>query len=166
VVSINPKEDFNSERLDEVDRRILDVLQIDAGLTNEALARRAHVSPATCLRRVRRLTRAGVIQRRVALLDPAKLGEPLQVITEVTLDRQGAEHLEEFERRAVATAAVRQCYRVSPGPDFVLFISVANMEAWNALVASLFTQHANVRNVKSFFAVRRTKFDTTLPWAR
>lgn len=149
--------------LDPTDLRILDLLQTDASLSNQDLAAAAHTSPATCLRRVRRLLDAGVIERRVALLSPERLGAGLTAIAEVTLDRQGAEHLEAFERRAVGEAAVQQCYRVSPGPDFVLVLHVADMPAWAALTERLFTQDANVRNVKSYFGVRRAKFEPRLP---
>ena len=76
------------------------------------------------------------------------------------LDHQGAEHLAAFEGRAVADAAVRQCWRVSPGPDFVLVVEVRDMAGYDALVRRLFTQDANVRNVKAYFAVSRAKFDT------
>jgi DNA-binding Lrp family transcriptional regulator len=58
----------------------------------------------------------------------------------------------------VADTAVQQCWRVSPGPDFVLVLWVADMAAYNAAVQRLFTQHANVRNVKTFFALKRAKF--------
>jgi DNA-binding Lrp family transcriptional regulator len=77
----------------------------------------------------------------------------------VTLDRQGAEHLDDFEARAIADAAVQQCYRVSPGPDFVLVVRAADMPGYHALTQRLFTQNANVRNVKAFFSVKRAKFD-------
>jgi DNA-binding Lrp family transcriptional regulator len=149
--------------LDATDLRILEQLQRDASLSNQELAAAAYTSPATCLRRVRRLVEGGVIERRVALLSPQRVGAGLGVIAEVTLDRQGAEHLAAFEARAVAEPAVTQCHRVSPGPDFVLWLQVADMAAWGALVDRLFTQDANVRNVKSFFSVRRAKFDTALP---
>lgn len=149
--------------LDATDLRILDLLQRDASLSNQDLAAAAHTSPATCLRRVKRMAQAGVIERRVAILSPERLGAGLTVIAEVTLDRQGAEHLAVFERRAVADEAVQQCHRVSPGPDFVLVLQVADMPGWNAVVERLFTQDANVRNVKSYFSVRRAKFDTRVP---
>jgi Lrp/AsnC family leucine-responsive transcriptional regulator len=149
--------------LDEIDVRLLAQLQRDASLSNEALARSVHVSPATSLRRVRRLDAQGVIERRVALLDPARIGPMLQAISEVTLDRQGLEHLEAFEARVIHHAAVQQCYRVSPGPDFIVVAAVADMVAWGAVVAALFTQNANVRNVKTFFCVRRAKFAPALP---
>jgi DNA-binding Lrp family transcriptional regulator len=136
------------------------VLQNDASLTNHALAARVHVSPATCLRRVKRLVDGGVIERRVALLSPAALGHGLTAIVEVSLDRQSAEAIDAFEARAVAEGAVQQCHRVSPGPDFVLVVQVGDMAGYDALVGQLFTQDANVRNVKAFFSVRRAKFET------
>lgn len=144
--------------LDEIDARILNTLQADASISNQDLAATVHVSPATALRRVRALVDRGVIERRTALLAPSRVGG-LQALVEVQLDRQGAEHLDAFEAVAVADPAVQQCWRVAPGPDFVLVLWVADMAAYNALVQRLFTQQANVRNVKSFFATRRAKFD-------
>lgn len=149
--------------LDTTDWRLLELLQADASLSNQALADAAHVSPATALRRVRRLREAGVVERITALLTPAWAGRGLQTICEVTLDRQGAEWLDAFEARAVAESAVQQCWRVSPGPDFVLVTWSADMPAYLALTQRLFTQDANVRNVKAFFATRRAKFAPTVP---
>jgi len=150
----------SAPRLDAIDLRLLDQLQQDASPSNQDLALKVGVSPATCLRRVKRLTESGLIERRIALLSPAKLGPSLSAIIEITLDRQGAEHLAAFEARAVATAAVQQCWRVSPGPDFVLVVQVADMPAYHALTQRLLTQDANVRNIKAFFSVKRAKFDT------
>ena len=152
--------DEQKPSLDRTDLRLLDLLQRDAGLTNLDLAAAVHISPATCLRRVRRLEEQGVIERRVALLSAQKLGHGLSAIVEITLDRQGAEHLDDFEALAVADAGVQQCYRVSPGPDFILLVQAADMADYQTLVARLFTAHANVRNVKSFFCVKRAKFST------
>ncbi len=146
------------EPLDEIDLRLLALLQADASRANQALAEAAHVSPATALRRVRRLVDAGIIERQVAIVSPALVGG-LSVVVELTLDRQGAEHLAAFEAHAVADAAVQQCYRVSPGPDFVLVLWLADMAGYHALVQRLFTQDANVRNVKSFFVTHRGKFE-------
>ena len=139
---------------------LLDALQRDAAPSNQALAAQLGVSPATCLRRTRRLVDAGVIDRRVALLNPDRLGASLGAVVEITLDRQGAEHLAAFEARVAADAALRQCWRVSPGPDVVLVVQVRDMAGYGALVQRLFTQDANVRNVKAYFIVARSKFDT------
>ncbi len=148
--------------LDSTDLRILERLQRDASLTNQALAAAVHTSAATCLRRVKRLEDAGVIERRIALLSPARLGAGLSAIVEVTLDRQGAEHVAAFEARAVVQVPVQQCYRVSPGPDFVLIVQLPDMAAYHDLVQRLFTQDANVRNVKTFFSVHRAKFEPAI----
>ena len=114
------------------------------------------------VRRVKRLTEGGWIERQVAILSRDKLGAGLQALVEVTLDRQGAEHLDVFEARAVADPAVQQCWRVSPGPDFVLVVQARDMPAYLAVTQRLFTQDANVRNVKAFFATKRAKFGTQL----
>jgi DNA-binding Lrp family transcriptional regulator len=149
--------------IDDTDLNLLDLLQRDASITNQDLAEAAGISPATALRRVKRLVESGVIERRVAILSPARLGAGLTVIVELTLDRQGAEHLAAFEARAVDEPAVLQCHRVSPGPDFILVVQVPDMAGYHALVQRLFTQDANVRNVKAFFSVHRAKFETRLP---
>ena len=64
---------------------------------------------------------------------------------------------------AMADGAVQQCYRVSPGPDYILVVAVRDMPAYQALAQRLFTQHANVRNTKAYFSVKRAKFDPRLP---
>jgi Lrp/AsnC family leucine-responsive transcriptional regulator len=155
---------FHAETLDAIDLRLLSLLQADASRSNQALAEAAFVSPATALRRVRRLVETGVIERQVAIVSPQRVGG-LSVIVEVTLDRQGAEHIAAFEARAVAEGAVQQCYRVSPGPDLVLVLWLPDMAAYHALVQRLFTQDANVRNVKSFFATHRAKFEPAVQLA-
>ena len=149
--------------LDATDLRILDQLQTDASLSNQDLAAEVHTSAATCLRRVKRLVDAGVISRRVALVSPQHLGSGLTAFAEVSLDRQGAEHVEAFEARAIAQPEVQQCHRVSPGPDLMLVLQLADMAAYHALVQRLFTQDANVRNVKTYFSVHRAKFETRVP---
>jgi DNA-binding Lrp family transcriptional regulator len=84
-------------------------------------------------------------------------------LVEVSLDRQGSEHLDAFEARAVAHDAVQQCWRVSPGPDFMLVVQARDMPHYLAISQTLFTQDANVRNVKAFFATKRAKFTTAWP---
>ena len=153
--------------LDAIDLRLLDMLQRDASRTNQQLAADLHISPPTCLRRVQRLRGAGLIEREVALLSPGRLaqvlGHGLQAVIEVSLDRQDADALDAFEARTVADDAVQQCWRVSPGPDFVLIVAVRDMPGYQALAQRLFTTDANVRNVKAFFGLKRAKFEPRLP---
>jgi len=155
--------------IDAIDLRLLDLLQHDASHSNQSLAELAHVSPPTCLRRVKRLREAGLIERQVAILSVDKLapllGHGLTALIEVTLDRQGAELLDAFEARVAADDAVQQCYRVSPGPDFCLVVVTPDMPGYLALAHRLFTSDANVRNVKAFFSLKRSKFESKVPLA-
>jgi Lrp/AsnC family transcriptional regulator, leucine-responsive regulatory protein len=152
--------------LDAVDLKILDQLQTDASQSNQALAERVHVSPPTCLRRVKRLLDAGLIERQIAILSADKLkpliGHGLTVIVEVTLTEQNEEMLQAFEARITPEAAVQQCYRVGSGPDFVLIVQVRDMGDYLALVQRVFTSDAQVRNVKAYFSVLRSKFEPRL----
>jgi DNA-binding Lrp family transcriptional regulator len=152
--------------LDVVDIQLLAQLQCDAGLSNLELARQVHTSPPTCLRRVKRLRDAGLIEKQIAILQPERvaqaIGHGLTALVEITLDRQDIGALEQFEMRAIAEPAVQQCYRVSPGPDFVLVVHSANMPAYQAMTQRLFTADANVRNVKTFFSIKRSKFGAEL----
>jgi len=152
--------------IDGIDVKLLEALQDDASQSNQALAARAHISPPTCLRRIKRLRDAGLIEREIAILNADKLagtlGHGLTALVEITLDRQGAEQQEAFEARMVLDGAVQQCYRVSPGPDFILVVHVRDMPAYLALAQRLFTSDVNVRNVKAFFSIKRSKFEPKL----
>lgn len=154
---------MKSEDLDDTDLRLLDALQRDASQSNQALAERFSISPPTCLRRVRRLRAGGWIASEVAILDPARIGPLLTAVVEVSLDRQDAASLDAFEQRVAPDDAVQQCYRVSPGPDFVLIVTTRDMPGYQALAQRLFTSDANVRNVKAFFSVKRAKFAPSVP---
>lgn len=157
----------NSITLDATDLQLLQQLQCDASASNQDLARRLNLSAPTCLRRVKRLHALGLIEKQVAILNGEQLakitGHGLQAIVEVSLDRQDSASLLQFEQKAVAEAGVQQCWRVSPGPDFILVVTTADMPAYLTLSQKLFTQDANVRNVKAFFSVKRAKFTTELP---
>ena len=163
--------EFNntSSTLDATDLKLLSALQADASISNIALANKLQISAPTCLRRTKRLVQEGWIEKQVAILSSDKLGQLMSqrvtALIEVSLDKQGEELLQAFENRAVQEAAVQQCWRVSPGPDFLLVVQVTDMPAYLAFTQRLLTQDANVRNVKAFFSVKRAKFGTqiTLP---
>ena len=153
--------------LDATDLKLLAILQTDASISNIALADKLKISPPTCLRRTKRLQQEGWIEKQVAILSANKLGQHLghcvTAIIEVSLDKQGEEWLTAFEKRAVQETAVQQCWRVSPGPDFLLVTQLADMPAYLAFTQKLLTQDANVRNVKAFFSLKRAKFGTEIP---
>jgi Lrp/AsnC family transcriptional regulator, leucine-responsive regulatory protein len=148
---------------DELDLRILEILQTDASLSNQALSQRVFASAATTLRRVRALTEAAVIQRIVAILAPEKIVNVVNAICEITLSEQNAEAFEMFEQIANAEPAITQCYRTAPSVDFILVLTLPHMDAYNALVQRVFSAAHNVRNVRTRFATKRTKFSGHVP---
>src|SRR5690606_15170077 len=150
----------NIATLDDLDRRILEQLQTDCSMTNQDLAQRVHASAPTCLRRVGRLIDEGVIEKQVALVNPEQVGSSLTAIIEITLDVQTAEAYAAFESSSSGVNDVLQCYRVSPGPDFIVIAQLADMPAYHAMAHEVFTSQANVRNVRTFFSINRAKFET------
>ena len=151
------------QSLDDLDLRILDTLQHDASISNQVLAERVFTSAATTLRRVRTLEAAGVIERTVTILSPEKLGASITAIAEITLDRQNAETFDAFDTLLNAEPAVTQAYRTAPSVDFTLVLTVRDMAAYSALVQRLFTAANNVRNVRSRFVTKRSKFSVAQP---
>lgn len=151
------------QALDDLDIRILDILQHNASIANQALAERVFTSPATTLRRVRALEESGVIERTVAILSPEKLGASITAIVEITLDVQNAESFDAFDALINAESAVAQAYRTAPSVDFTLVLIVRDMAEYHALVHRLFTAANNVRNVRSRFVTKRSKFSVAQP---
>ncbi|RTL26536.1 MAG: Lrp/AsnC family transcriptional regulator [Burkholderiales bacterium] len=155
------------QHLDDVDIQLLSRLQEDASPSNQALAEAVGLSAATCHRRIKRLKDEGFIERQVAILSPQKLADALgwglSALVEISLDVQTQEALDAFEARALDEPQVQQCWRVSPGPDFILVAQVPDMPAYQDLAKRLFTQDSQVRNVRAFFAVKRAKFGTQWP---
>lgn len=157
------------KNIDEIDLQLLELLQRDASISQQVLAERVGISPATCLRRVQRLREAGILAAQVALVDPWALarasGQPpgLCCIVELSLDRQDAQALATFEQLLLQHPEVQQCWRVSAGPDFILVVHTLDMQHYQALAHALFTQQANVRNVKAYFATAQPKRGTAIP---
>ena len=166
-MSVQAETNKQSGSLDAIDLQLLAILQADASISNIALADKLRISAPTCLRRTKRLQQEGWIEKQVAILSSDKLGlamgHSVTALIEVSLDKQGEELLQAFETRAVQETAVQQCWRVSPGPDFMLVVQVPDMPSYLAFTQRLLTQDANVRNVKAFFSVKRAKFGTQIP---
>lgn len=152
--------------MDDLDRRILQVLQEDSALSHAQLAERVHSSAPTCMRRVQRLKAQGWISREVAILNSDKvareLGWGLHAIVEISLEQQTAQWLDDFERTVCACAVVQQCWRTTAGPDFILVLHTADMPAYQAWASEFLGQDLKVRHVKTYFASKRAKFGTAL----
>jgi DNA-binding Lrp family transcriptional regulator len=119
--------------LDRIDRQILEILQRDGRLTNQALSERVALSPRACLERVRRLEKSGVIGGYMALIEPRKLGGLLTIVVEVSLRDQSQATHARFEQRMRASNEVIECFLVSGQYDYVLRLACANLDHYREL---------------------------------
>ncbi len=148
--------------MDATDRRILALLQADASLSVAEVAARVNLSQTPCWRRIQKMEEAGIIQRRVALADPAKLGLGLTVFVEIMTGDHSAEWLERFAGTLSDMPEVMEVYRMAGDVDYLLRIAVADMAAYDAFYRRLIAL-LPLKNVTSRFAMERVKFTTAYP---
>jgi Lrp/AsnC family leucine-responsive transcriptional regulator len=149
-------------KLDRTDKRLLALLQADAGQTNLRLAEQVGLSPPACLKRVRRLEDEGVIRRRVALVDPDKIGPLIHIVVEVTMERDRKVLYQQFMDRAQTQPALKQCYRVTGEVDFVMILVVPDMAAYDHFCDAVLFADPNVRKFRTLVSRFRAKFETAL----
>lgn len=149
-------------RLDEIDWKILRELQADGRMTNVELARRVGISPPPCLRRVRALEGAGIIQGYRAMLDAPALGWDVTAFAHVTLESQAEVDLIAFEEAVGDSAIVRECYMMSGEVDFILKCAARDLRSFQDFIIEL-TGAPNVRSVKTSLSIRRSKHEPSVP---
>ncbi len=150
--------------LDRLDRRILEELQRNGGLTNQELAERVALSASPCSRRVRQLEDAGIILRRVTLLDRQKLGLALTAVIQIGMDRHTPERFTLFETTIRAYPEVQECYLVTgQQADYLLKVVVPDMEHYQRFLLDKITRIEGVSGVHSSFVMRRVVDSTELP---
>ena len=149
--------------LDAIDKKILAVLQRNARIPNTELADEVGLTPAPCLRRVKRLEELGFVAHYTALLDQKKLGLGLTVFVTVTMDRQTKSTYDDFTARMRARPEILECYLILGERDFLLKIVVADLEAYQRFYLEQLTRAPGVRNINSIIAVSEEKRTTILP---
>jgi DNA-binding Lrp family transcriptional regulator len=150
-------------KLDSFDRKILAELQRSSKLTNVELASRVGLSPSPCLARVKALEAAGVIKDYVALLDSEKLGGTISVFIHVTLERQSEQVLDIFEKTVSRLPEVMECYLMSGDADYLLRVVVRDTNGLRDFVLDKLTRTQGVANIRSSFALKQVKYNTSLP---
>lgn len=151
-------------KLDRYDHRILEELQRDGGLTNQQLAERIGLSPSPCSRRVKQLEEAGIILRRVTLLDRRRLGLTLTAIIQISMDRHTPERFEAFEAAVRACPEVQECYLITgQDADYLLKVVVPDMDHYQEFLLNRITRIEGVSGVHSSFVMRRVVDSTELP---
>ncbi len=152
-----------SENLDSTDFRILDRLQQDASLTNVELAGKVSLSPSPTLSRVKKLEADGVISRYVALVNPHSLGLKVNVFVRVSLEKQEAAALEQFEKAVSHFDEVMEVYLMTGDEDYLLRIVVPDIQALERFILENLTRIPGIKNIKSSFALKQVKYKTALP---
>ncbi len=149
--------------LDAIDKQILTILQRDARLPNTELADEIGLTPAPTLRRVRRLEEDGIIQRYVALLDHKKVGRDLLVLVRVTLDKQTRQGFNDFAAQMQGRPEVLECYLCLGDIDYLLKVSVPDLDAYQHFLVNTLAAIPGVRNTASTILVKQEKYTTSLP---
>jgi Lrp/AsnC family leucine-responsive transcriptional regulator len=149
--------------MDRIDRKLLNLLQRDASRTNADMADEVGLSPSSCLRRIRRLGQTGIIDRIVAILNPAKSGRMLKALVTVELKLHGEQHMRRFLDLAISEEAVAQAYAVTGEVDVVLMLHLRDMEEFDALCDRLFRNRTNVARFFTMMVIRTAKNETAIP---
>lgn len=152
-------------RLDRTDQSILVELQREGRLSNRELAERVHLSESACLRRVRALEEAGVIDRYTAVINQAKVGLPGNVFVSITLNRQEQGDLAAFEAAVKRVPEVMECYLMTGQQDYLLRVVVSDPGDFERLHSQHLTRLPGVARVQSSFALRTVRKGAELPLA-
>ena len=148
--------------MDRIDRKLLNLMQRDASRTNVDMADEVGLSPSSCLRRVQRLRASGIIERVVAILNPAKAGRGIKAIVTVELKLHGEEHMRRFLDLATAEEAISQAYAVTGGSDVVLMLRLKDMEEYAVLCDRLFRDQTNVARFFTMMVIKTAKEETSV----
>jgi DNA-binding Lrp family transcriptional regulator len=150
-------------KLDRTDRAILAELQRDGRLSNRELAERVHLSESACLRRIRALEEAGVVDRYAAMVNQSKVGLPGNVFVSITLNRQEQADLAAFEAAVKRVPEVMECYLMTGQQDYLLRVVVSDPSDFERLHSQQLTRLPGVARVQSSFALRTVRKSTELP---
>ena len=150
-------------KVDQIDRRILNVLQGSGRISNADLADEVNLSASACHRRVQRLEKDGFIKNYVALLDPRKLEVPTTVFVEITLSAQADEVLENFEKAVARIPDVLECHLMAGTADYILKVVAENTEDFARIHRQYLTRLPGVAQMQSSFALRTVFKTTALP---
>ena len=149
--------------IDAIDKSILSILQANGRISNQDLADRVGLSPSPCLRRVKALEARGIVQRYVALVDPGAVGQGLQAVVQVRLDRQTVDSVARFEKEILKHPQVLECYLVAGDWDYVLRVVARDLDDFRDFCVNRLAKITGVGNVKSSISMKQVKYSTALP---
>ncbi|MCH2233383.1 MAG: Lrp/AsnC family transcriptional regulator [Crocinitomicaceae bacterium] len=143
--------------LDATDKKILNLLQKDATLTNKQIAAELHLTVTPVFERIKKLKKNGQIKRIQAIVDRKKVGKPLLVLSEISVSNHKQENLSRFEKEVLSLKEVIECFHVSGRNDYVLKIVANNMEDYRDFLVNKLAKIEGVSNVNSSFILKELK---------
>lgn len=149
--------------IDKLDKILLTHVQEDTSLNLDSLAHATNLSVASVQRRLKRLRDIKVIEREVAVLNPAALGYPMSFVVLVELERERLDQLEAFRKTAKAEPQIQQCYYVTGDADFILICLAQDMADFELLTHRMFFENSNVRRFRTSVVMGRTKVGLSIP---
>jgi Lrp/AsnC family transcriptional regulator len=149
--------------LSHSDCRLLRALQDDLSISQIDLAERSGLSRSSVWRRIRELEEAGLIERRVALLNSRQLGFQIHVLLSVSMNKHSVRTRQDFEAHIQTLPEVTECFSISGDRDYLLHIVARDMESYNEFLNTRILDHPSVHSASSSFALRRVKYTTALP---
>lgn len=148
--------------MDTTDKRILDLLQMDASLTVKQIAEQISLSVTPCWKRIQKLEEQGYIRARVALLDPKRINANVTVFVAIKTDQHTVQWIERFNKEVNELPEVMEIYRMSGEVDYLLRVVVSSIEAYDQFYKKLIDR-IELSNVTSSFAMEQIKYTTALP---
>jgi Lrp/AsnC family leucine-responsive transcriptional regulator len=150
-------------KLDRLDRAILEALQVDSSLTNDRLAESIGLSPSAIHRRIQRLTATGVIERRIAVVDPAKVGSGALFVVGIEVERERPELVQPLRAWLRQEAAVQQAYYVTGTSDYILLVTARDIDGFDQLMSRMMLENPNVRRFTTNVVMTAVKRGLTVP---
>ena len=150
------------EKLDAIDRKILNVLQLDAKLNVKQIAAKVGLTTTPTYERIKRLENSGVIKNYVAVLNKKKVGKTLEVLCNVSLNSHTKDNISKFEKEIVKIDEVMDCYHVTGDADYLLRVLVATIEDYQQFLREKLSVLDNVINVRSVFVMTNVKSNSVV----
>ncbi|MEZ9233447.1 Lrp/AsnC family transcriptional regulator [Vibrio amylolyticus] len=148
--------------IDRIDRSILVELQKNNRISNLSLAELVGLSPPACLKRVKRMREAGVIVADVSIIDPELTGNKMTLVVSVEMERDRADIYQVFRKSILKAPEVTQCYQISGSYDFMLIVTVKDIQAYESFVERVLRKDLNIRKFHTSVSMRTVKFSTAL----
>ena len=152
-----------NNKLDKIDKHILNILQENGRITNAELANRVGMSPPPMLERVRKLENKGIIKKYVALIDPDSVSKGTMALVSVSLDRHRIKSIDQFTQAIDTLPEVMECYHITGEDDYLLKVAVKDINEYENFILKKLTKLPALSKIKTSFILSTVKYETKFP---